>query len=65
MQHDHVGVQEIAALLGVSHQWANMLTKMKGFPDPVYPPLGASMKGRLQVWHRTDVERWLRETERL
>ncbi|MGH9111591.1 MAG: helix-turn-helix transcriptional regulator [Acidimicrobiales bacterium] len=55
---DLVSTPEIAALLGVSRQRVDQLTRTPGFPEPT-----ASLAiGR--VWERSDVEAWARETGR-
>lgn len=49
---------EIAALFGVSRQRAHILTRSKGFPEPVQSlAIGA-------VWLAEDVEAWAERTGR-
>jgi hypothetical protein len=48
------GVSEIAALLGVSRQRANQLTKREDFPRPL-DRLAAG-----PVWKYSDIKRWAR-----
>ena len=54
-----VSTVEIAAMLGVSRQRVDQLTRTEGFPEPV----AELAIGR--VWERADVEAWARETGRL
>jgi hypothetical protein len=56
---DLVGVTEIGALLDVSRQRADQLTRLEGFPEPV----AVISAGR--IWRRADVETWARATGRL
>jgi predicted DNA-binding transcriptional regulator AlpA len=50
---DLVATPEIAQMLGVSRQRADVITKQMGFPSPV-----AELSiGR--VWSKSDVERWI------
>ncbi len=56
---DLVGASEIAAMLGVSRQYADRLSRTDDFPDP----LGEVNAGR--IWERDDVEAWARETGRV
>lgn len=59
MPEDLMSTVEIAALLGVSRQRADQLTRSEGFPAPT-----ASLAiGR--VWLGEDVERWAKTTGRL
>lgn len=46
------GPHEVAAILGVSRQWAAQLSQRKGFPDPI-----AQLKIG-NVWLVQDVEAW-------
>lgn len=55
---DLVGVAEIAALLGVSKQRADQLTRTAAFPKPV----SELASGR--IWRRRDVERWIEKHRR-
>lgn len=52
--HHLIGVQEIAAMLGVSRQRADQLSRQKGFPEPT----AVLANGRQRVWHTEDVQRW-------
>lgn len=56
---DLVSVSEIAALLGVSRQYVDRLSRQEGFPEP----LGEVAAGR--IWKREDVKAWARATGRL
>lgn len=57
---DHLmGTSEVAALLGVSRQRVQQLSKTEQFPEPV-ARLAAG-----PIWEREDVERWARETGRI
>jgi hypothetical protein len=49
-----VGTSDIAAILGVSRQRANQLTRTDGFPSPV-----AQVNSRIKVWERTAVLAWI------
>jgi predicted DNA-binding transcriptional regulator AlpA len=54
----YVGTQEIAAMLGVSRQRVQQLTKRPDFPAPVERlAMGA-------FWRRADVARWAKATGR-
>ena len=48
----HVGLTEIAQILGVKRQRAYVLAKRKDFPAPVT----ATKAGR--AWKRADIEKW-------
>lgn len=48
----HVGITEIAAMLGVSRQRASQLVATKGFPKP------AERLAMGPMWKRAAVERW-------
>jgi prophage regulatory protein len=57
---DHlVGLTEIAALLGVSRQYADRLARQDGFPAPE----AVITAGR--IWKREDIEAWARQTGRI
>ena len=56
---DLVSTPEIAAMLGVSRQRVDQLTRGEGFPEP------AAELAIGRVWERADVEAWARETGRL
>ncbi len=57
---DHLmGTSEVAALLGVSRQRVQQLSKTEQFPEPV-ARLAAG-----PIWEREDVERWAHETGRI
>lgn len=60
MSHVHhlVGLTEIAAMFGVSRQYADRLVRSDGFPDPE----AVITAGR--IWKRSDVEQWARATGR-
>jgi len=58
MPHHLVGTHEIAALLGVSRQYVDRLTKRDDFPEPEVE----LASGR--VWKRDAVEKWARATGR-
>lgn len=49
-----VGLGEIADLYGVAKNSAWRWTKREGFPEPV-----THVSGRVPVWRRSDVERWV------
>lgn len=57
--HHLVGVTEIAAMLGVSRQRADQLSRADGFPTPEVE----ISAGR--VWKREHVETWAKATGRL
>lgn len=59
MKIDLVGTTEIGALLSVSRQRADQLSKSDEFPEPV----ATISAGR--IWLRADVETWARSTGRL
>lgn len=50
--HHLVGATEIAALLGVTRQRVNQLSKEPHFPAPV------AQLGLGAVWNTEDVQRW-------
>jgi predicted DNA-binding transcriptional regulator AlpA len=53
-KHGHVGVPEIAAMLGKSRQWVHTLaTGDDSFPQP------ASVLASGKVWHTADIESWI------
>jgi prophage regulatory protein len=55
---DLVATPEIAQMLGVSRQRADVITKQVGFPSPI-----AELSiGR--VWSKSDVERWIAASRR-
>jgi len=56
---DLVSTKEIAALLGVSRQRVDQLTRIEGFPAP------AAELAIGRVWKRTDIERWARKAGRM
>jgi prophage regulatory protein len=56
---DLVSTVEIAAMLGVSRQRVDQLTRTVGFPEP------AAELAIGRVWERVDVEAWARATGRL
>jgi predicted DNA-binding transcriptional regulator AlpA len=51
---DLMGVTEIAALLGVSRQRADQLSRQKGFPEPV----AVLSNGRQRIWDAGEVRAW-------
>jgi predicted DNA-binding transcriptional regulator AlpA len=51
--HPLVGASEIAALLGVTRQRVNQLSKQPDFPAPV------ARLGSGAVWRTEDVQRWI------
>ncbi|HUZ19262.1 MAG TPA: hypothetical protein VMU75_01640 [Acidimicrobiales bacterium] len=57
---DLMSAAEIAALLRVSRQRVDKITKT----DPKFPEPVGVLRG-MRIWDRTDVERWARETGRL
>lgn len=59
VKFDLMGAAEIAELLGISRQRTDVLTKQKGFPDPV-AELSAG-----RIWLKDDVVRWAVETGRI
>lgn len=56
---DLVSTVEIAAMLDLSRQRVDQLTRIEGFPEPV----AELAIGR--IWRRVDVEAWARATGRL
>ncbi|MBS2939597.1 DNA-binding protein [Nocardioides sp. J2M5] len=54
-----MGATEIAALLDVTRQRVQQLAKTDGFPRP-YDVLAMG-----QIWLRSDIETWARETGRI
>jgi predicted DNA-binding transcriptional regulator AlpA len=57
---DLIGIFEISALLGVSRQRVDQITRT----DPAFPsPVAELHAGR--VWLRSDVEEWARMTGRI
>ena len=56
---DLVSTPEIAAMLVVSRQRVDQLTRTEGFPEP------AAELAIGRVWERADVEAWARDTGRL
>lgn len=52
------GVSEIAALLGVSRQYASVLSARRDFPEPV------ATLAMGKVWSLDDVRAWAKETDR-
>ena len=52
-QLELVATPEIAQLLGVSRQRADVITKQAGFPEPI-----ASLSVG-KIWSKSDVERWM------
>lgn len=57
--HHLVGVTEIAAMLGVTRQRADQLTRRGDFPKPE----ATISAGR--IWKKKDVERWARQKGRM
>jgi predicted DNA-binding transcriptional regulator AlpA len=56
---DHlVGLTEIAAMFGVSRQYADRLARSDGFPQPE----AVITAGR--IWRREDIERWAQRSGR-
>jgi hypothetical protein len=64
MPDNLVAAGEIAAMLGVSKQRADVLTRQKGFPDPA-AEVEVGGGRRIRAWERDDVEAWARDTGRL
>ena len=53
-------VSEIAALLGITRQGVDYITKTDAsFPSPVVA------SPRLRVWERADIEKWAKQAGRL
>jgi len=52
------GAQEIAKMLGVSRQCVHIISRRKGFPDPV------AVLAMGSVWLKSDVDRWIQENRR-
>ncbi|MCK9928098.1 hypothetical protein MXD62_13100 [Frankia sp. Mgl5] len=50
-----MGIAEIRAWLGVTTARAYVISRFRDFPAPWY----ASTDGRVRLWLRADVERWL------
>jgi predicted DNA-binding transcriptional regulator AlpA len=59
MPHHLVGIAEIVAMLGVSRQYVDRLTREPDFPEPEVE----LTSGR--VWSREAVETWARKTGRI
>jgi len=59
MPHHLVGTAEISAMLGVSRQYVDRLSREPGFPEPEVE-LSAG-----RVWSREAVEAWAREMGRI
>ncbi|MFY1632578.1 helix-turn-helix transcriptional regulator [Solwaraspora sp. WMMB335] len=55
MNLELVGAAEIGHMLGVSRQRVHVITRSKGFPEPVAELVMGS------VWLKADVERWIQE----
>jgi predicted DNA-binding transcriptional regulator AlpA len=53
-----VAVGEIAALLGITVQRVDVLSRQKNFPDPAH----VLSAGR--IWRYTDIEAWANQTGR-
>ncbi len=51
--YDLVGVAEIAGALGVGRARADVISRYRGFPEPVVT------RDRIRLWRRRDVEAWL------
>jgi predicted DNA-binding transcriptional regulator AlpA len=51
-------VQEVAALLGVSRQRADQLSREKGFPEPVQRFRDG--RGEQKIWESSAIEAWVR-----
>nr|MDT0663299.1 helix-turn-helix domain-containing protein [Micromonospora sp. DSM 115978] len=47
-----MGTAEVAEYLGISRQWADVITSRRTFPEPV-----ATLKGG-RIWLAEDVERY-------
>lgn len=54
MKHKHLGIAELAALLGLSRQRIHVLRAHADFPAP------ADELSCGPVWHEADVQRWIR-----
>jgi len=57
--HHLVGAAEIAAMLDVSRQYVDRLTREAGFPEPEVELAGG------RVWKREAIERWARVNGRM
>ena len=55
-----MGVTEIAALLGVSRQRADQLSRQTGFPEPV----AVLSNGRQRIWDAKEVREWKARRDR-
>lgn len=64
MPDDLVAAGEIAAMLGVSKQRADVLTRQKGFPEPA-AEVDTGGARKIRAWKRDDVASWAREAGRL
>ena len=53
-----MGTAEVADYLGISRQWADVITSRRDFPEPV-----AVLKGG-RIWLAEDVERYAEERRR-
>ncbi len=51
--YDLVGVAEIAVALAVGRARADVISRYRGFPEPVV------VRDRIRLWRRRDVEVWL------
>ena len=56
---DVIGISEVAAMLNVSRQRADKLTRT----DPTFPPPVAEIHAG-RIWMRTDIANWIRDTGR-
>jgi len=59
MPHHLVGIAEIVAMLGVSRQYVDRLTREPGFPEPEVELTAG------RVWSREAVEAWARAAGRI
>lgn len=50
-----MGTAEIAERLGVSRQWAEILTRRRDFPEP------AAILKAGRIWRAEDIEQWATE----
>jgi len=59
MPHHLVGAAEISAMLGVSRQYVDRLSREPGFPEPEVEVAAG------RIWSREAVEAWARKTGRI
>jgi predicted DNA-binding transcriptional regulator AlpA len=58
VDEDIVGIAEVGQILGLSRQRTDILSRAKGFPEPI-----ATLTGG-RIWRRADIEAWAKATGR-